>query len=384
MRLVVVGALLSLAVNASAAGQPGLERTAPAASKSAADVKALLAEGIALHDKADFDGAIGKYRQALDLDPENPAVLYEKGFSQYSKHDLEAAQATTMRAIAAKGALRDAWVLLGNIYDDLGDSARAIETYAQGIEKHPDLFLLHFNLGATYRRQGKLALARARLENSVSLEPGHASSHLYLGRNYMEEGYRVPAILSLTRFLFLEGDTKRSSAAIEWLDEIFRAGVKEDSKNHITITMDPNAPKDEGDFSGADLAVSMAQTSQRLIPEAGGKLQGPPELDRLATVLAVVGELGEKESSKGFAAEYYVPLLADLSRRHLTAAYAALALRSIKSPPFEAWTTEHRGEMNDVLKLVAAYHWPKIRTTVPELSTPKLGATATPTPSKTN
>ena len=384
MRLVVVGALLSLAVNASAAGQLGLEPTRPAASTSAADVQALLAEGIALHDKSDFDGAIKKYRQALDLDPENPKVLYEMGLSQYSKQDLEAARATAVRAITAKGARRDAWVLLGNIYDDLGDSTRAVEIYAQGIEKYFDVYLLHFNLGAAYRRLGKLALARACLENSVSLEPGHASSHLYLGRNYMEEGYRVPAILSLTRFLFLEGDTNRSASVIGWLDEIFRTGVKEDSKNHITITMDPKAPKDEGDFSGADLIVSMAQISQHLIPEAGGKLQGPPELDRLATVLAVVGELGEKESSKGFAAEYYVPLLADLSRRHLTAAYAAVALRSLKSSPFEAWTTEHRGEMNDVLKLVAAYRWPQIRTAMPEFLTPKPELTATPTPSKTN
>lgn len=386
MRLVVMAALLSLAINVTADSQSRSEPTPAPRSSSAADVKALLAEGIALHDKADFDAAIGKYQQALDLDPENPAALYEMGFSQYSKHDLKAAQVTITRATNANGARRDAWVLLGSIYDDLGDSAKAIETYSLGIGKYPDFSLLYFNLGATYRRQTRLTLARTSLENAVSLEPRHASSHFYLGRNYMEEGYRVPAILALTRFLFIEGETKRSLTAIGWLDEIFRAGVKEQSKNHTTITVDTLAPKDEGDFVAADVMVSIAQTSQSLIPEAGGKLQGPPELDRLATMLAVLGETGEKENGKGFAAEYYVPLLADLSRRHLTAAYAALALRSLKSPLLEAWTAEpeHRGEMNDVLKLVAAYHWPKTRTPMPGMSGPKPETTATPTSSKTN
>lgn len=368
MRLAILGVVLALAMIRPAGAQSGPQPTPASvlAADTVADVKALIREGVALHDARDFDGAIGKYRQALDLDSENPLALYEMANSQFGKQDLVAARATGLLATAVKGAVRDSWVLLGSVYDDLGDSTKAIETYGVGLERYPDFFLLHFNLGATYRRLSRFAPARACLENSVSLEPRHASSHFYIGRNYMQEGYRVPAILALTRFLFLEGETKRSADAIAWLDEIFKAGVKEESKGHTTITIDPISPKDEGDFSGADIMVSIVQSSQAIIPKVGGKLQGPSELDRLASILAVVGESGEKEVSKGFASQYYVPLLADLSRRHLTAAYAAVALRSLKSPSYEAWTTEHRGEMNDVLKLVASYHWPKIRVALPK------------------
>ena len=344
---------------------------------SAADVNALVREGIALHDKKDFDGAIEKYRQALELDPANAHAMYELGWSQFAKHDLKAAQVTAEKVLTLWDAPRDAWVLAGNVYDDLGDPAKAIASYRTGIERNPDFFLLYFNLGATYRRLKKLPLARACLENSVALEPRHASSHIYLARTYMEEGYRVPAILALTRFLFLEPKTPRSASALGYLDEIFKSGVKKDSSSHTTITMNANLPKDEGDFSAADLMVSISQTVQDVDPASGHKPEGPPEMDRLAMLLDVVGESG-KDAGKGFAAEYYASAVIELVRRHLAAAYAALALQSLTSPAYEAWTTEHRGQMLDAAKFLSSYRWPQKRPTMPPAAAPAPGPISTP------
>lgn len=45
--------------------------------------KALLAEGIALHDKGDYAGAIKKYQAALELWPQYGWAWYELGQSQY-------------------------------------------------------------------------------------------------------------------------------------------------------------------------------------------------------------------------------------------------------------------------------------------------------------
>jgi tetratricopeptide (TPR) repeat protein len=347
----------------------------------AADVNALLREGIALHDKGDFDAAIEKYRQALALDPENAVILYEMGSSQFRKRDLKAAQVTAEKVLTLRGAPRDAWVLAGNVYDDLGDPARAVASYQAGIERYPEFFLLYFNLGATYRRLRKLPLARACLENSVALEPRHASSHFYLGRNYMEEGYRVPAILALTRFLILEPKTQRSGNAIGYLDEIFKSGVKKDSPGHTTITMNMDLPKDEGDFSAADLMVSISQTVQDLDPASGHKPEGPPEMDRLATVLAAVAESG-KDAGKGFAAEYYAPPVIELARHHLTTAYAALALQSLTLPAYEAWTTEHRGQMLDASKFLSSYRWSLKRPPMPPIVAPDPSPTPSPAPQK--
>lgn len=382
MRIAAFGILLTLALRSFVAGQTGPTPAPAQGSTSAADAKALLAEGIKLHDRGDFAAAIGKYQEALALDPNNPGVLFELGLSQYANHELPKAEATAVRLLAIPGAPRDAWGLLGNIQDDLGQPAKAIESYGRGIEANPGSHLMYFNLGTTYRRLQRYAPARACLENSAALAPGHASSHLYLGRNYMQEGYRVPAILALTRFLFLEGTTKRSSDAIGWLDQIFIAGVQQDSKTKTSITIDPDAAKDEGDFTAADLIVHMAQASQSLTRKAAGERQGPPELDRLATVLAVVGEGVEDDTSasRGFASEYYVPFLAELSRRHLSAAYAALALKSNTTPEYEAWVAAHRGEMNDVLKLASSYRWPAIRVPLPAAEGP---ITPAPAPART-
>ena len=47
------------------------------------DAEKLVNEGIAYHDKGDYDGAIFRYDKALILDKDNFLALTEKAFSYY-------------------------------------------------------------------------------------------------------------------------------------------------------------------------------------------------------------------------------------------------------------------------------------------------------------
>ncbi len=268
----IVASLLAAACLGSA-GAP--ETTPPPRPDASVQAGRLIDEGVALHDLKDYDGALAKYRQALELDPENTRALFETAYSLYEKKDLAAAAAYAERSGLAPDPPRQLPVMLGNIYDDLGDSKKAIATYRRGIAKDPNLFLLYFNLGTTYERLGNRNIARAAFENSASLEPRHASSHLYLARVYKAQGYRVPAILALTRFLLLEGSGPRAEGAVLWLDEMFEQGVELKADGSTNITVDPDRPKDEGDFTGPDMMVSLVQASKNLPRTRTIRRRGP-------------------------------------------------------------------------------------------------------------
>ena len=44
-----------------------------------ADAEKLVDEGVAYHDKGDYDGAISRYDKALELDKDNLLAMTEKG-----------------------------------------------------------------------------------------------------------------------------------------------------------------------------------------------------------------------------------------------------------------------------------------------------------------
>jgi tetratricopeptide (TPR) repeat protein len=298
--------------------------------------------------------------------PGNGRALYELAYSQYSKRDLPAALESAQKAALAGKPERMLPVMLGTIYDDMGKSNEAIAAYRKGLESDPDFFLLYYNLGTTYERLGQRDLARAAYENAVALRPRHASSHLGLARVYKAQGYRVPAILAAVRFLQLEPASPRSAGPVQWIDELFRLGVEVKDESHTNITVDPDAPKDEGDFTVVNVMVPIFQVSQKTIVEQGGKLEGPPEMDRLASFLALVGENQDTDYGRGFAAEYYVPFVRETVHRKVSAALAASALRGAKSDGIDAWITAHRTDMTELATLSEAYKWPSIRPKLPE------------------
>src|SRR5262245_42790722 len=53
--------------------------------------KALLSQGIALHEDGKYDDAIAKYKQILDESPDEITAIYETAFAYAAKRDCETA-----------------------------------------------------------------------------------------------------------------------------------------------------------------------------------------------------------------------------------------------------------------------------------------------------
>ena len=320
-------------------------------------VPALIKEGTQLHDRGEFDAAIGKYREALALDPESVDAVYEMAFSFYAKKDLKSSLENALKAAEKPSSLRAAaFVLIGNIYDDQKEPRKALEAYEAGLRDNPNVPLLHFNIGVTLRGLGNLAKARASFERALELRPDHPGSHYWLGRTYLDEAYRVPALLALSRFLVLEPATPRSAAAIGWINGIFLTGVKKGKNGNSEITIDSNAKKDEGDFTAADLMISLAEVSGDVVAKTSGKAERPHEVQRLGDLLTVVGEVGPEGARTGFAARYYVPYFAGLKGQDKIDAFAYYVLQSNPAATSE-WLQVNKRSVDRMLAWSRDFRW---------------------------
>src|SRR5262245_40006936 len=118
--------------------------------------KALISQGIALHDAGNFDGAIAKYEQVLAETPGSVEAMYELAFSHTGKRDCARAMAVARQGAQFRSELLPQFhMLLGNCLDDLGKRDEAIALYKAAIKRTPEFALLHYNLGLTYVRTGR-------------------------------------------------------------------------------------------------------------------------------------------------------------------------------------------------------------------------------------
>jgi Tfp pilus assembly protein PilF len=74
-----------------------------------------------------------------------------------------------------------AWNELGMLYDDAGDFALAEQSFRRAVAMHPDLELLHDNLGYNLLLQNKLGPAETEFRRALELNPKSATAHNNLG-----------------------------------------------------------------------------------------------------------------------------------------------------------------------------------------------------------
>lgn len=302
----------------------------------------LISEGVKLHDAGKFEDAIAKYKEALELEPNNPTANYEIAYSLFSSKKTKDAIAYLNKIIEGKAPnAASAYDMLGSIYDNEGNTDKAIETYKLGIKAYPEYQGLHYNLAITYARTGKNEEALQYLAKSLQLNPKHASSHrLYGVINMAEPTNKIAALLAYCNFLILETTSERSSKAYQDIKTILNLGAtpSEGTKN-ITITSNKKDPS----FDAANLAISMASFSPGI-----ANLSEADQLElQLKTILGIVGELSEKKKDKDFFWTFYADYFYKLSKSEYMPLIARIVSFTSNQEEKKKWIKEHEKMLTD-------------------------------------
>lgn len=118
-----------------------------------ADVAGLFAQGIALEEDPNTQvQAIAAYQRVLELDPEHAAAHINLGTLHYNRQDYTLSEKHYRAAIAADSRYALAYFDLGNVLDETGRVAEAIQAYNTALQLAPTYGDAHYNLALAYEK----------------------------------------------------------------------------------------------------------------------------------------------------------------------------------------------------------------------------------------
>jgi tetratricopeptide (TPR) repeat protein len=323
----------------------------------------LVNEGVAYHDKGDYEGAISRYDKALELDKNNLLALAEKSFSLLSMQKYKEAIKCCQKAIdthPGDPSLKTVYVTYGNVYDALKKTDKSIEVYDEGIKQFPDFYLLYFNKAITLLSVKKEDEARASFQKAVRLNPKHASSHNAIARLADKNKEVIPAVLAYGRFLAVEPQSERAKENLRSLQKLLQPNVEKTGEQSININLNgnllasttPDGKPKENNFSTVYLLLSLKGAA-----DMDKKDQPKTDVDlfmyRIETICTALKE--SKKDNFGFFWDVYAPYFIEMKEKNFVEMYAHVAFVSGENPDVLAWLKAHEKEMEQFFKWSEAF-----------------------------
>ncbi|MCX8174522.1 MAG: tetratricopeptide repeat protein [Thermoplasmata archaeon] len=125
--------------------------------------------------------------KAIELRPENPVYLEEKGNLAYAMLEVDVAVRNLDAALESDEERPQTWVSLGTIMHDIGRYAEALRCFERALEisENPDVMALS---GRTLVRMGRVEEAIARFQKALSLDKNHTMARYFIGAVLARKG----------------------------------------------------------------------------------------------------------------------------------------------------------------------------------------------------
>lgn len=326
----------------------------------------LVEEGIKLYDAGQYPEAEAKYKQALAVAPNDEVALSELALTYNSMgRNKEAIDICEKLLKADPKSDESVYVTYGNSLDALKKTKDAYHAYEDGLKYHPSSSSLYFNLGVAQATSGQVPASIGSFQQSVALNPEHASSHMSLGVMQLATHARIPGILGLARFLVLEPRGARATQRLPMLDKAMTQGVTRTGEQSVTISISEDAlkgadgkRKGPDNFGGVDMMLSLMGATS-LTKEAKAKTPMESFVLQFTTLCHMLGE--QSANQNGFTWNYYVPYFVELEKKGYVPALAYLAHASQTDvPEVQQWLSAHPNEVAVFQEWSKNYIWPKV------------------------
>ncbi|MDR0789838.1 MAG: hypothetical protein LBO06_03470 [Bacteroidales bacterium] len=193
--------------------------------------------------------------KALDNGADLLKYSYELAWCDNQLKDYKDAVNVLLPLINEPQATADFYQLLGNTYDDMGQSGKAVSTYNQGLKRFPNAGCLYLELGNISYNQKDFRQALFYYEKGMEIEPAFASNYYRATQVYLSSTEEVWAVMFGEIFMNLERDTERSKLLSKQLFDVFN--------NEITLNRD----EVEVDFYNPTIIYSDSYERHNLFPE---------------------------------------------------------------------------------------------------------------------
>ncbi|MDD4777850.1 MAG: tetratricopeptide repeat protein [Fermentimonas sp.] len=187
-------------------------------------VQDLIQEGVDLHDAGEYEEAIERYNEALELDSTLIDAVYEMSLSYLALKDFENASIYSTQVINSDDETLStgAYAVKSEALAEMDSVDKAIELLNEGLEKNGDGYLLNFNLAINFFKIGDIDKTLEYVKKAIDLDKSQSGAFLLNAYALNDVGLWVQSILSFQMFLLLEPDSRRSKNAFDEMLQIMR------------------------------------------------------------------------------------------------------------------------------------------------------------------
>jgi tetratricopeptide (TPR) repeat protein len=193
--------------------------------------------------KQDLRETIALYTQAIEIDPNNASVYFDRGNAYYNLGDYNTAIDDWTQAIKINPKLAEAYYNRGVAYADLGDYNTAIDDWTQAIKIDPKNTRAYNNRGYAYYNLGDYNTAIDDWTQAIKIDPNNANAYNNRANAYEKLGDTDKAIADYTQAIKI--DPNNANAYNNRGNSLYYLGVYNTAIDDWTqaIKIDPNYAK---------------------------------------------------------------------------------------------------------------------------------------------
>lgn len=169
----------------------GTSLKVPASAGSHLDCSEKFKKAIGYHQSGELDKAEGLYREILEVDPEQPDVLFNLGGISEGKGDLGIAKSYYEKVLKIKPDYYTVYNNLGAVYYREENHVEARKNYEKALSYKPEFAEAWNNLGMVFKSEGKFKEAEEFIKKAIFLKPDYADAYNNLGATYLGHGDRA-------------------------------------------------------------------------------------------------------------------------------------------------------------------------------------------------
>ncbi len=128
---------------------------------------------------------------------QDAAGWFERGLLCEERNDLDGARSAYQRAVDLDPTLSDAYINLGRLLHEAGQSADAAHLYHHALDCDPNDPVAHYNLALALEDGEQLAAAMAHYRRALDLDPDFADAHFNFAQLLERLGRRSQAMQHL-------------------------------------------------------------------------------------------------------------------------------------------------------------------------------------------
>lgn len=188
-------------------------------------------EAIQLMESGNIGESIILLNEVLKEEPDSYVAGYELGYAYYLKKDYKEAIKIMKKLEKHKDVNHLLYGMIGNAYDELGESKKALKTYDDALKKFPEKGILYLNKGVTLMRQEDYNGALAIFEKGIEADPIFPSNYYWAAKMFnLDTEEKNWGMIYGEIFMNLERNSRRTQEISKLLYDTY--------KNNITIVND--------------------------------------------------------------------------------------------------------------------------------------------------